>query len=551
MDNRTNETLNVNNTTAPQVVPQVVVAQPVYAGPEKKPLFSLGKRDTVFSILAVIFCIFTAVFGIFGGYALGYLISCVLMMGLFAFYFGVGERFKILPFLCGVLSVANGAVFVCTSNGSVRFFSAMVSFLLGLVCFDGILKDNAKGNRETLGAFYTAAATIGNLGTTLKSLFAGGNGGKKTFLKALIGLVCAIPALLIIVPLLIASDEAFRGMMDNIFTNAFADIFKALFGIILSIFVLSYGFSLRKGRIARIKKGNLKGIESAYIVSFLSAIGFCYLLYLFSQLAYFFSAFSGFLPDGQITYAQYARKGFFEMCVIAVINLIIVFLALLLTKKKEGKVSGAVKALATFIATFTLIIIATAISKMILYIGEYGMTILRLTTSAFMVFLAIVFISVIFRIFLTKINIIKTALIAAGCILLCLGTLNVNGVCARYNYENYVNGKLETVDINALYNLGDEGIPYLVKLTDSEDENIVEEARYYLAEAVCFDYFENLRETTFFSASSIKGKEKHKGFERFSIPRKAAYENLYEFIEENPEFSSECKDHLEIKGYLW
>lgn len=550
MDNTTNQTLNENNTTAQQAVQSTVVAQPVYAVPHKKPLFSLEKRDNIFSICAVVFCIFTAVFGIFGGYALGYLISCVLMMGLFTFYLGAGAHFKFLPFLCGVLSVANGAVFIFTSNGSVRFFSAMVSFLLGLVCFDGTLNHNLKGNRETLGVFYTATATIGNLGITLKSLFAG-DGGKKTFLKALIGLVCAIPALLIIVPLLISSDDAFRGMMDNIFTNAFADIFKALFGIILSVFVISYGFSLRKGRILRIKKGEIRGIEGAYIVSFLSAIGFCYLLYLFSQLAYFFSAFSGFLPNRQITYAQYARKGFFEMCVISVINLIIVFLALLLAKKKEGKASGAVKALATFIAVFTLIIIATAISKMVLYIGEYGMTILRLTTSAFMVFLAIVFISVIFRIFLTKINIIKTALIAAGCILLCLGTLNVNGVCARYNYENYVNGKLETVDINALYNLGDEGIPYLVKLAESEDENIVEEARYYLSEAVCFDYFENLRERTFFSASSIKSKEKHKGFERYSIPRKTAYENLYKFIEKNPEFSSECMEHLEAKDYLW
>ncbi|MBE6729212.1 MAG: DUF4173 domain-containing protein [Ruminococcaceae bacterium] len=517
----------------------------------EKPLFEIGQGDTAFSICAVVFSVFSAVFGIFGGYALGYAISCLLMMGLFTFYFAKSGTVKPLPLFCGILAVANSAVFVCTSNGSVRFFSAVVSFLMGLVFFDGHVNGSAKGNRETFGIFYTALATIGNLFRVIKSLFTGKDGDKKVIGKVFIGLACAIPVLLVVVPLLISSDDAFRGMIGDIFKDSAGNIFKAIFGAILSVFAISYGISIKKGDITRIKKGEFSGIENAYIISFLSAIGFCYLLYLFSQLAYFFSAFKGFLPDGEITYAQYARKGFFEMCVIAVINLIIVFLALFLAKKKNGKACGAIKILATFIAVFTLIIIATAVSKMVLYIGTFGMTILRLTTSAFMVFLAVVFISVILRIFSTKINIVKTALITASCILTVLGTANVNEVCARYNYESYMTKKLDKIDVSAMNELSDEGIPYLVKLATGEDKEVSKEARLYLADAVYYDYFEALEKDSSAADASITITQKHKGFERFSLPRQKALDSLCELIENDRDFYYQCKGLFNDNKYIW
>ena len=524
--------------------PQDAAFRPVYPTPIRKPLFNLTKGDIGFGICAVIFSIFTAVFGIFGGFALGYFLSCLLMTGLFAVYFAKGIKVRFFPVFCGILSVANAAVFLCTSNGSVRFFGAVVSFLLGLLCFGELRNGAAKGNRETLGLFYTASSTIENIDVAVKSLFVSDNGRKKIVGKALVGLLCAVPALFVIVPLLISSDDAFRGMVRSLFGNPVANIFKAIFGLIVSVFVMSYGFSLKKERISKAKKINFSGIENTYIISFLSAISACYLLYLFSQLAYFFSAFSGFLPDGEITYAQYARKGFFEMCAIAVINLILVFLALLLAKKKEGKVCNAIKLLSTFVAVFTLVIIATALSKMALYIGAYGMTVLRLTTSAFMVFLAVVFISVILRIFFVKINIVKTALLAAGCILLLLGTANVNAVCARYNYESYISGRLTSVDMEAMFQLGDEGIPYLVKLADHEDSDISATAKRYLARAIIYDYFEGLESDAILTEDVLQGKEQKSGFSYFSIPKAAANRHLYDFLAEHPEFAYEYRVFL-------
>ena len=509
---------------------------------QPRPLFQLKREDYVFALCAVILSIFASIFGIFGGFSLGYLLSLVLMTALFFAYFAKGGRVRAWPALCGLLALANGAVFIATGNASVRFFSVVVSFLLLLSCFDGLRNGKTTGNRQTLGVFYGAASTVENIDISVKSLFLSGNGGKKTAGKALVGFLCAVPVLFVVVPLLISSDDAFQGMMEKLFAHTAATLIKTVFGVGISVFAVTYGFSLKAGRTAKLKPGTFAGIENVYIISFLSAISACYLLYLFSQLAYFFSAFRGFLPNGELTYAQYARKGFFEMCVIAVINLVIVFLSLFLAKKQDGKVCRWIKLAATFIAVFTLIIIATAVSKMVLYMEAYGMTVLRITTSAFMVFLSVVFVTVILRIYLKRINIVKVALITAGCIVLTLGVVNVNAVCAAYNYESYRSGKLATVDVEAMYSLGDEGIPYLVKLAEDSDETLSRAAEYYLAQAYVYDYFDNLEQRVF-TLSDLRKNQKETGFQYFSIPKSRAYECLYTFLEENPDFGKKCIDY--------
>lgn len=504
--------------------------------PPQKPLFELTKGNAAFVICALIGSVFTSLFGIFSGFALGYMLSIILMTTIFIFYLAKGGKGRVFPVISGLLALGCSAIFICTSNTSVRFFGVILSFLLALICFDGLANGKSRGNLNTVGIFYSAGSTFSNIGTTFKSIFCGNKSNKKTLGKAFIGLACSLPVLLIVVPLLLNSDDAFLGMMSQIFDNTFSTIMKISFGAAISIFVITYGLSLKYGRVAKIGKNRFKGIENVYIISFLSAISFCYLLYLFSQLAYFFSAFSGFLPENYDTFSEYARKGFFEMCVIAIINLAIVFAAWVLSKKKDGKVCFGAKLLSIFIALFTLVIIGTAISKMVLYIGGYGMTVLRITTSAFMLFLALVFISVILKIFIKKVNFVKTSLLTAGIIILLLGTINVNAVCAKYNYENFVAGNLKNMSVEWFYDLGDEGIPYLVKLAQNDNAHTVKEADSYLLEAYWYDYFEDLHEAKTLTVNDLKQRKKYDDIDSFTIPRSKAYDALYEYVEENPGF---------------
>jgi len=547
---------------APAVPPAAPVTPPPITQEQYEAIIGRPKRlnltkgDTAFAIIAVAVCILCAVFGLFGGMALGYaatVVSATLLMGI---YLTKGGRLSALAVVCGLLALGLGAVFVCTTNGSVRFFATVVGFLLGLCACHSIAVGPAVGNRRTAGIAITAAATIGNIGLAVRSLFSGENGEKKAIGKALLGLACSLPIVAIVLPLLLKSDYAFKGMMDNLFADAAGTIFKSIFGIGLAFPLVSYGLSLKHKRTFTLGESRFSGIEGVYILSFLSVISAVYLLYLFSQLAYFFSAFQGFLPKGDITVAQYARKGFFEMCVIAVINLALVVAAMSLAKKKNGKVGHPIKAVCSFISLFTLVIIATAISKMVLYIGSFGMTVLRLTTSAFMVFLAVVFLALMGRIYIRRVNAVKTALITAAIILLTLGVCNVNAVCARYNYEAWQNGTLEEIDVAAMTELGDEGIPYLVKLADCDDVEVADNAREELKWIYKYNYFEPDYENAPRTVEELKKWELNTEFSRYSLPRAAAYNSLYDYYGRHPEMSYLCwedpettEDEYQYDGY--
>jgi len=210
--------------------------------------------------------------------------------------------------------------------------------------------------------------------------------------------------------------------------------------------------------------------------SFLGAIAFLYLCYLFTQLAYFFNGFKGLLPEAY-TAAAYARRGFFELCAVAAINLGLVLLVSGLTKKREGtKLPAPVKLLSAFICVFTLLLIITAESKMALYVGLFGMTRMRLMVSLFILLLAFSFVLLLAQLFLRKFAYMK-ALLAAGCVLiLCMSFADIDRAVLRYNMWAYETGRLEAVDVLAFGELGDAKIPYLIELSYSEDAQVKEAA---------------------------------------------------------------------------
>ena len=106
-----------------------------------------------------------------------------------------------------------------------------------------------------------------------------------------------------------------------------------------------------------------------------------------------------------MTYAEYARRGFFELCTVAGINLAVITVAHFIIKQEAGKSDGkdqetkqkapkTLRAEFAVLCLFTMMLIATAVSKMAMYISYYGLTQLRVYTAWFMLLLFIVFIVV-------------------------------------------------------------------------------------------------------------------------------------------------------------
>ena len=146
-------------------------------------------------------------------------------------------------------------------------------------------------------------------------------------------LVGGLLTLLLLPPVLLllaGADAGFERALSWIFEQV--QLSPAVFlRVFFSIPVSLYFFGLFSGaryrlhtgptasqrRAKREERGRL-GLAAAAIPT--GALLAVYLLFLIAQLPYFFSAFAGLLPSG-FTYAEYARRGFFELIAVAAINL--------------------------------------------------------------------------------------------------------------------------------------------------------------------------------------------------------------------------------------
>lgn len=315
----------------------------------------------------------------------------------------------------------------------------------------------------------------------LKSLTAGNQKGK-SFLSGALGILIMIPVLAVVINLLIEADAAFAGMIAGLHFTVSLEI---LFQIILGIPVACYLYGLIYGdRYAR-NTGNVTvesvdKMASAFrfapgvtVYSALTALNLVYIVFFLSQITYLFSAFNNRLPE-LMTYAEYARRGFFELCAVAAINLAVITLAQLIVKREKVRILQIETAA---LCLFTLMLIITAISKMVMYINTYGLTQLRVYTTWFMIALFFIFMVTAIRQF--KIfN--ATRVILVGCVLLFL-TLsygNVDGRIAAYNIDRYNSGTLESLDVEALTELSEAAVPHLYALyRDTPDQGLKAELK--------------------------------------------------------------------------
>lgn len=318
-------------------------------------------------------------------------------------------------------------------------------------------------------------------------LFRGSKDGKgsKNAVYVLLGLLIAIPLTVVVFVLLVLSDGVFEGIMDNFFASlaniSFSLFWQILFAIPVGMYLFGSMFSAAKPAWSYSDEAPVyRFLPPPIAYTAVTPICVFYLIYIITQLGYFTAAFGGGLPDGY-NYSEFARRGFFELCVIAVINLCVITLMQALVKRHEGdRRPKALRVYTVIISVFTLLLITSALSKMILYINELGMTQLRVYTSWFMILLAIIFVMII--VLQIKEFAFWKVLFAAFTVMmgvLCFG--NVDGAIARYNVSAYQSGALDDIDFQALYPLGAAAVKPVSELLDTEDDEMLKEVKYSLS----------------------------------------------------------------------
>ncbi len=291
-------------------------------------------------------------------------------------------------------------------------------------------------------------------------------------LYGVLGILLILPVLILVISLLAKADAAFGSLIEILrqFTLSGVSIdymIQAILGIPVACYLYGLIFGDKYGRYTGIVTlesfdRNTSAIRVApgiTVYSAMTALNVIFVIFFLSQASYLFSAFDGRLPE-LMTYAEYARRGFFELCAVSGINLAVISLAHITAKREKGKMLQIQTAA---LCLFTIMLIMTALSKMGMYINYYGLSQLRVLTSWFMLLLFFMFVVIAIRQF-KKFNAARIMVFGFIACFMILSYGNIDGRIAEYNIERFQSGELETIDVQALSELSDSAVPYMYDL---------------------------------------------------------------------------------------
>jgi len=215
-------------------------------------------------------------------------------------------------------------------------------------------------------------------------------------------------------------------------------------------------------------------IDPVVITTMLILLNLVYAVFSVIQFAYLFGGKSFILPSNY-TYAEYARRGFFELVIVAVINFIIILITVSFIKKENNKIHITNKVLLTLMVSFTFVMLISAFYRMVLYEEAYGFTYLRIFVQAFMVLLFFVFVINTIYIWYSKLPLIKAYFITALAVYVILNFINVDMVIARNNIDRYF--ETGQIDMEYLKGLSYEAVPEIARL--SKDDKLGDEVMTY------------------------------------------------------------------------
>lgn len=225
---------------------------------------------------------------------------------------------------------------------------------------------------------------------------------KTKFLPVFRGILLALPVLAVFSWLLAGADPVFRERILRIFTwfniEKLDEYVFRLFYIVVIAYVLlgSYYFGAVKsteisptGEKTRLPKKWIGMVESGII---LGAVNLLFLAFVILQFTYLFGGDQNVTIEG-FTYSEYARRGFFELLVVALFSVILFFVLSRITRQENKKQRWIFTVLCLALVALVVIILLSAYTRLTLYEDAYGFTRLRTFTHVFIFWTAAVLIA--------------------------------------------------------------------------------------------------------------------------------------------------------------
>lgn len=261
--------------------------------------------------------------------------------------------------------------------------------------------------------------------------------------------------------LFMAADAVFRNLVHRVLHIDFTHLVViALIALCVGGYLrgLLFGKELTITTEKRLPSLSLGTIEMGLMLGLLDLL---FLAFVVVQIRYFFGGSALVQATTGLTYADYARRGFFEL--VAVATLVLPFLLLIhwLLPRDDAQAQRWFRLLAGVQMILLFVIMVSALQRMRLYQAEYGLSEQRLYPTAFMGWLAMVFVWFGLTVLRGRRQRFAFGAMVAGFLLIAvLHALDPDALIARTNLARAQAGR--TFDARYASSLSADAVPQLL-----------------------------------------------------------------------------------------
>ncbi|MEE1379881.1 MAG: DUF4173 domain-containing protein [Clostridia bacterium] len=273
---------------------------------------------------------------------------------------------------------------------------------------------------------------------------------------------------LIVISLLCSADNEFAKIFSMIFKDINIFNVPELTGRIIIIIIAFFYFAGFFMNMLNEENGlkefeeeeKIEKKESYTIRMMLTVLNVVYLVFCFTQIKVLFT-------EQNIKYSEFARKGFFQLMIVSLINIVMILKANNKNLRETEKQEKYKKTMCIVMVIFTLVIIISAFARMTLYQQNYGYTRLRVLVDLTLITEIILLIPTVIYILENKINLIKTYFVIIITMYCIVNFINVDKFIVKNNIDRYK--ETGNIDLNYLIEMNNSDIvDQLLELDSTE-----------------------------------------------------------------------------------
>lgn len=182
------------------------------------------------------------------------------------------------------------------------------------------------------------------------------------------------------------------------------------------------------------------------------------------QLAVLFGGYDKVLAETDLSYAEYARQGFWQLLWATLLTLLVIALALRWAPRGGPRDRTLVRGVLGALCVLTLVVVASALRRMDLYVDAYGLTRLRISVAAMELWLGVVLVLIIAAGVFGARLLPRAVAVSAAVGVLAFGLISPDGLIAEQNVQRYESEK--PIDIDYLRTLSADAVPALDRLPE-------------------------------------------------------------------------------------